>query len=97
MRVLRRPEVSVQVRRNSGNDVYEPVGRLDPVLVDHEMNVRSTVVVIFRVYSSHLHNAVRVSVPTAAEPCLAAVEGTGGSGFVGEGGVPAVHTGRIGW
>ena len=65
--------------------------------MDHEVNVWGVIVVVGRVDSGQLHNAVRVSVPTAAEPGLTAVESSGATGFEGEGAVPAVHTGRIGW
>ena len=66
--------------------MYEPVGRFDPVLVDHEMNVWSATIVVTRVDGNQLHNAVRVSVPAATEPGLVTVESTG-----------AVRTSRIGW
>ena len=46
--------------------MYEPVSRLDPVLVDHEVNVRGTIVVEARVDRGHLHHTIRVSVPATA-------------------------------
>ena len=76
--------------------MYEPVGRFDQVLVDHEVDMRGATVVETRVDGSQLHNAVCVSVPTTAEPGLVAVESTGVAGFGAGGGVSTVHAGRIG-
>lgn len=77
--------------------MYEPVGRLDRVLVDHDVDMRGATVVETRVNGSHFRDTICISVPATAEPGLFAVESTGAAGFEGKGGVPAVHTGRIGW
>ena len=54
--------------------MYEPVFRLSPVRVNHEVSVRGATVVETRVDGGHLHNAVYVGVPTSTEEGLRAVE-----------------------
>jgi len=69
----------------------EPIGRLDRILVNHEVDMGRAIVVETRVDGNKLHDPVCVSVPTTAEP--------GGNIRVASGGgaIPAIHTGRIGW
>ena len=57
--------------------MYEPISRFDPVLVNHNVNVWGATRVITRIDGGQLDHAVRVSVPTTAEPGLVAVEMTG--------------------
>ena len=57
--------------------MYKPVSRLNPVLVNHEVNMWGAVGVITRVDSGHLHHAIRVGVPTTTEPSLFAIETIG--------------------
>jgi len=57
--------------------MYEPVTRLGPVLVNHEVDVGGATFVETRVDGGHLHDAFRVGVPTATEPALPPVETTG--------------------
>lgn len=69
----------------------EPVGRLNRVLVNHEVDMGSAIVVETRVDGNQFHNAVCVGVPTTAEP-------GGSTGEAGVGGaIPAIHAGRICW
>ena len=72
----------------------EPIGGFDPVHVDHEVNVRGTIVVIGGVDGGHFHHAVLISVPATAEPGLAAVERAVLA--KAKGGITAVQSGRIG-
>jgi len=74
--------------------MYEPVFRLDPVHVDHEMNVRGTIVVVGGVDGGQFHHAFLISVPTTAEPGLVAVECAVLA--KAKGGITAVQSGRIG-
>ena len=69
--------------------MYKPVSGLNPVLVNHEVNMWGAVGVITRVDSGHLHHAIRVGVPTTTEPSLFAIETIGI--------VSAVVASRIGW
>ena len=54
--------------------MYEPVSGFSPVLVNHDMNVRGTTVVVTRVDGGDLHNSVRIGVPTTAEEGFRIVE-----------------------
>jgi len=63
--------------RSSTHDIYEPVARLGPVLVNHEVDVRGATFVVTRVDGGHLRDAFRVGVPTATEPALPTAETTG--------------------
>ena len=57
--------------------MYKPVSRLDPVLVNHEVDVRGATGIITGVDSGHLYHAIRIGIPTTTEPSLATVESAG--------------------
>ena len=57
--------------------MYEPVVRLTPVLVNHEVNVRGTTGVKTRVDCSYLYDTICIGVPTTAEPGLHGIEISG--------------------
>jgi len=59
--------------------MYEPVLRLSPVLVNHNVNVWGATVVVTRVDGGYLYHTIRVGVPTTTEPGL---RGVGGVGYV---------------
>ena len=55
-------------------DVHEPIGGLDPVLVNHDVNVWSAPSVVSGVNGGDLHHAIAVRVPATSEPGLLAIE-----------------------
>jgi len=57
--------------------MYEPVIRLTPVLVNHNVNVRGAAGIKTRVDCSYLHDTLCVGERTTTEPGLHAVESTG--------------------
>ena len=63
--------------------MHEPVFGLNPILVNHDVNVRSATGVETRVDGGHFHNTLRVSVPTTTKPGLCAVERIGVVSAVG--------------
>ena len=69
--------------------MHEPVSGLNPVLVNHEVNMRGAVRVITGVDSGHLHHAIRVGVPTTTKPSHFAIDSIGV--------VPAIVASCIGW
>ena len=58
-------------------DVHEPVVRLRPVLVNHDVNVRGAPVVVTRVDGGYLYHATGIGVPTTTKPGLRLVEAMG--------------------
>ena len=53
--------------------MYEPVLRLGPVLVNHEVDVRGAPSIVTRVDGGDLHHAIGVGVPTTTEKGLRVV------------------------
>ena len=57
--------------------MYEPVLRLNPVLVNNDVNKRRAASVVTKVDGGHLHNTIRIGVPAGMEPGLRAAESSG--------------------
>jgi len=57
--------------------MYEPIGRLTPVTVNHDMNVWGTTGVVTGMDGSYLRHAIHIGVPTTTKPGLHAVESIG--------------------
>ena len=53
--------------------MYEPVLRLGPILVNHDVNVRGAPVVVTRIDGGHFDDAIGVGVPATTEPGLRVV------------------------
>lgn len=69
--------MSAHVYWSQTHDIYEPIVGFSPILANHDVNVWSAAGVVTGIDGCQLHNAVRVSVPSATKEGLRAIKCVG--------------------